>query len=316
MAKKHHIREFQRAIVRSILYSLAFFFRLFPYTVGRPVAWVVFHVVFVFLGRHKRISYENLQTAFGTEKTEKELKEIVRKCFDGFGEAATEILYFINHPHRPMIFVEEVIGKEHLDAALAKGKGVLALTAHFGNFPILMLNMVKMGYPCKCVMHRARDEKITGYLLRKRDAAGMPTIFTTPRRECVVESIRSLRNNDVLFLLFDQNFGAKGGVFVDYFGTKAATATGPIVFAQRTGAAMVPMFIVRQPNNKHKIYIEPEVQLENVEDEQKMFEVNLTKLTKILEKYVRQYPEGWTWMHRRWKTRPADVNKTEGDEDE
>jgi len=114
-----------------------------------------------------------------------------------------------------------------------------------------------------------------------------------------------LRNNELVFIPLDQNFGSGGGVYVEFFGRKAATATGPVVFAKRTGATILPMFVVRQEDDRHKVIIEPLLQLEDIEDEKKSVEVNTAKITKVIEKYIRQYPQEWGWMHRRWKSQPS-----------
>ena len=117
-----------------------------------------------------------------------------------------------------------------------------------------------------------------------------------------MKSLRVLRRNGLLFIPIDQNFGGEGGVFVDFFGRKAATAPGPAVFSSRTGAPILPMFIVREGDDNHKIIIEKPVVLENVGDDKESVRHNMSKVTAIVEKYIRKYPHEWAWMHRRWKT--------------
>jgi len=118
-----------------------------------------------------------------------------------------------------------------------------------------------------------------------------------------------LRQNELLFIPLDQNFGNGGGVFVDFFGQKAATATGPVVFAMRTKAPIVPMFVIRQKDDTHKIMIEPPLKLEELTDDKEMIQRNTAKITQVIERYIRQYPQEWSWMHRRWKSRPGVNNQ-------
>ena len=125
------------------------------------------------------------------------------------------------------------------------------------------------------------------------------------RKACVDASIRVLRNNEVLFIPLDQNFGSGGGVFVEFFGHKAATATGPVIFAKRTAAPILPIFIKRDHDDVHKIMIEPPLELEGCPDDDEMLVVNTQKITNVIERYIRQYPQEWGWIHRRWKARPA-----------
>ncbi|MBU1905372.1 MAG: lysophospholipid acyltransferase family protein, partial [Candidatus Omnitrophica bacterium] len=114
----------------------------------------------------------------------------------------------------------------------------------------------------------------------------------------------ALRNNEAVFLPLDQNFGS-GGVFVDFFGKKAATAIGPVVFARRTKAAIVPCFIIRQKDDTHQIVFEPPLELEEGKDKQETIVINIQKLTNIIESYIRRYPAEWGWIHRRWKSKPS-----------
>jgi len=152
-------------------------------------------------------------------------------------------------------------------------------------------------------MRHMRDAWMDNFFLKIRNGYGMGTVYTQPRKECVEQSLDSLRNNHVLFILFDQNFGT-GGVFVDFFGKQAATAKGPIVFALRSNSPIVPMFTFRDKNNQHKVVILPEVELLQGKDKEETIELNAAKLTKIIESFVRKHPSEWAWIHRRWKARP------------
>jgi KDO2-lipid IV(A) lauroyltransferase len=154
------------------------------------------------------------------------------------------------------------------------------------------------------VVRRMRDEKMEEYFQAKRKLLGVEAIYSQPRRECIQRCLEVLSSGKVLFIQLDQNFGS-GGVFVDFFDQKAATATGPVVFALRTGAPIVPLFIVRQKDNSHRIIIEPEFRLEEQADQHQTIVVNIARITKIIERYIRDYPQEWGWIHRRWKSRPA-----------
>jgi len=120
----------------------------------------------------------------------------------------------------------------------------------------------------------------------------------------VNNTIAALRNNELVFIPIDQNFGT-GGVFVNFFARKAATATGPVILAQRTGAAIIPCFIIREPDDKHKIIFEAELELLEGKDPQEAILINIQRLTDIIESYIRRYPAEWGWIHRRWKSKPG-----------
>ena len=152
-------------------------------------------------------------------------------------------------------------------------------------------------------MRPMRDERVERLFSGIRNRLGLRTIYSQPRKACVNTTLRALKNNEIVCIQLDQNFGT-GGVFVNFFGQKAATATGPVVFALRTKAALVPSFIVRDGDNRHRIIFEPEFNLEREGNFDNTAQVNIQCLTAIIESYIRRYPDHWGWIHRRWKTRP------------
>ncbi|MFA5004979.1 MAG: lysophospholipid acyltransferase family protein [Candidatus Omnitrophota bacterium] len=253
--------------------------------------------------KHRKIALESLEIAFGAEKSPDEIKTIARDCFRNIAKGAVELMFFFDKPH---LLAEKVsiVGKEHLDNALAKGNGVILVSAHFGNFPLLLGRLAVGGYKAGGIMKPMHDAKMEEIFRKKRAKYGVRTIYSQPRNTCVNETIQVLRNNELIFIPIDQNFGT-GGVFVDFFGQKAATATGPVVLAQRTKAALLVCFIIRQPDNRHKIVFEPEVELEEKASPRETVLVNIQKLTSIIEGYIRKYPAEWGWIHRRWKSKPA-----------
>jgi len=258
---------------------------------------------YIIARKQREIALESLTIAFGKEKSEAQIKQIAKDCFIFMAKAGLELLLFMD---RPALLKKriEFVGRENLDAALAKGKGVILVSAHFGNFPLMLVKLSLEDYQTAGIMRYMRDERVEKIFVAKRSRMGIKTIYSQPRKVCVEESIRTLRNNDLLFVPIDQNFGS-GGVFVDFFGRQAATATGPVVLALRTDAVILPCFIVRQKDDRHKIIFEPALNLERVGDYQETVIRNIQKLTNIIEFYIRKYPAEWGWIHRRWKSRPG-----------
>lgn len=257
-------------------------------------------LVYILAARQRRNSLESLRIAFGKEKSEAQIKKISRDSFTLIAKSGVELLFLMDKPALLKKRVE-ISGRENLDAALSKGKGVILVSAHFGNFPFMLAKLSLEGYKTCGIMRYMRDERMEKFFKIKREKFGIKTIYSQPRRECVENSIHSLRENELLFIPLDQNFGT-GGVFVDFFGRKAATATGPIILARRTGAAIIPGFIVRQRDNTHNLIIEPPFELEEGGRPDENIIMNIQGLTNIIEAYIRRYPAEWGWIHRRWKS--------------
>ncbi|MBF0384542.1 MAG: lysophospholipid acyltransferase family protein [Candidatus Omnitrophica bacterium] len=310
MKAKELLKNFQRGLARNGLKANCYLMDRLPYVIFYVIAHIFMAIAYIFIVRHKRIAKESLDIAFGGTKTEKEKRFIIKKCFYEFGYGMFEVLYCLSNPGR----IDEKItieGEEKLISALDKGKGVIAVTAHFGNFPLMMLYFAHKKYPVSCIIRPTRDEELTRLLHEKREKAGLKTIYAAPKTECVAATIKALRNQEVVFIPIDQNFGAQGGVYVEFFGQKAGTATGPIVFARRTDAVILPMFIVGEGKDRHRIIIEDPVLIEEKEDEKATLTYNMAFITKTAERYIRKYPYEWAWMHRRWKSQPLKSQREE-----
>ena len=257
---------------------------------------------YIFAGKQRRIALESLSYAFGSQMSAKEREKIARDCFIFMAKSAVELMFLMD---KPQLLERRVSleGEDNLKQALGKGCGVILVSAHFGNFPLLLGRLAKSGYKTAGIMRQMRDERVEKMFLDKRDKYGITTIYSQPRKTCVDTTIRFLRDNGIVFIPIDQNFGT-AGVFVDFFGRKAATATGPVVLANRTGAAIIPCFIIRQANDTHKIIFEKPLDLVKAEKDEETISVNIQKLTNIIEAYIRRYPAEWGWIHRRWKSKP------------
>ncbi|MCK5579989.1 MAG: hypothetical protein KAJ18_01805, partial [Candidatus Omnitrophica bacterium] len=208
--RKKHIR---RAFARHGMFFGYWLVGVLPFCFVKIVLKGLLAIVFYFAKRLRKITRESLMIAFGEQKNEEEIQKITHGCFAAIGKNIIELMYYLHHPARaPKIFSFE--GREHLDQALAQGKGVIAVTAHFGNFPLMLLDLAQEGYKINVIMREARDKKVAKYILKIMSDRMVHTIHTKPRRKCVMEAFRTLRNNEILFILMDQHFGSDGGVFV------------------------------------------------------------------------------------------------------
>jgi len=296
-------KTISRFLARIGLRICSFIVKILPQKFLYGFAKAVASLAFVFAIKQKKIALESLNIAFGKEKSPKEIEKIAKDCFTYMAKSAVELMFFFDKPHILKSKVE-ISGKAFLDQALESGRGVILVSAHFGNFPLLLGRLAVEGYKAGGIMRPMRDEKVEKIFLEKREKFGVKTIYSQPRNECVNNTITSLRNNELVFIPIDQNFGT-GGVFVNFFGQQAATATGPVILAQRTKAAIVPCFIIRLANDTHRIIFEPEMKLAEDSDQRKAILMNIQRLTGIIETYIRKYPAEWGWIHRRWKSKPA-----------
>ncbi len=261
-------------------------------------------VLYTFDKSHRKTAYDNLRASF-PEKTDEELEDIIKRLYENMGRSFTEFLYLPKLPLEKLKKVVRVKGEEYLLSALKKEKGAVIIVAHFGNWEFMGARYVEFGSSTVIAFpqsNRLTDKVITKY----RTNAGMKIIFTG---NAVKEIFRAIKNKGMVGFLADQD-AHREGVFVDFFGRPASTSRGPAVFALKTKAPIIMSFIVREKDNTHTVHFEPELPLVDTGDFEADVKKNTENWSVVLEKYVREYPDHWFWVHRRWKTSP-DENRTD-----
>ena len=230
-------------------------------------------------------------------------ERIVRRCFRNLGKNFIEFIRFPHTSNRKNRAIVTFEGKAHIDGALAQGNGAIILTGHFGNWELLAANLVEQVAPLTPVARRLRSRRLDALIRSWRNAAGYSTI---DRDNAARDILRCLRRNELIGVLADVDTSVEG-VFVDFFGRLAYTPYSPVAIALKTGAPVLPTFIVRQPDDSHSVIVEPPLKLKTTGDRDQDFLINTQMFTEIIESYVRRYPDQWIWMHERWKRQPADV---------
>jgi len=252
------------------------------------------------LRKRKRIALGNLHLALGKEKSQEEIERICRDSFKNIGKDMLEISSCFNFEETYLKTLVQLEGKEHLDDALRGADGAIALTAHLGNFPLMNVRLVNEGYPVSLVARDPENPRLAKMITSYRDAVGIESIPDKPRMTCVSKSLKALKQNRILLLQIDQNAPATE-CWVDFFGYLVPTFKGPVIFSLRTGAPILPMFIIRNPDSFHKLIIHPPFQLSITGNVEQDITTNIAGLTKVVEATIREYPEQWWWIHRRFK---------------
>ena len=253
-------------------------------------------------GYRQRVLY-HLRIALGDEKSEDTIRYIAKKATRNLIRDSLELVYLSELSPDGISGRITLEGKEYLDEALAQGNGVISLTAHFGNFMIMGAKFASTGNSFNTIVKDPTEEWYPGWGQGVRDQMGYKTIPLHPRDLCGRKILKALRNNEIVCMITDDN-KPSGGVFVDFFGKKAATAVGPAVLSLKIGAPILPMFIIRQPDNTHKIVIEPALKVD-LSGNRDIDILRITQaFTNTIETYIRRHPDHWNWSRRRWKTQP------------
>ena len=247
-----------------------------------------------FIGIRKKVTFDNLRYAFPT-LSEKALSDTAARVYRHFGRVAAG---FASIPRlKPAdvgnwIFIE---GLDVLQQALQEGKGGLVYSGHLGNWEIMGAIAARLGYPVTFVVARQSNQDVEDLIDRFRASAGIEII---KRAEAVRGVISALKRNRLVAILIDQD-AHEDGAFVPFFGRLASAPRGPAVFHLRTGSPLIFAQCARLPREQYRIRF-TRTDTSPFQDADKL----TAYMTAQLEAAIRETPEQWFWMHRRWKTRP------------
>jgi Kdo2-lipid IVA lauroyltransferase/acyltransferase len=258
-------------------------------------------LVYLLYGRLRRVGMRNLTLAF-PEMEQRERRRILRGTYISLGRQLAEVCLFPRYTRDNVGGIVVYEGFENFERAFAKGKGVLFLTAHLGAWELSAFAHSLQGHPLAIVMRSLDNPQVDHLIQSYRTMHGNRTM---DKDDFVRGLLAAMRNGETVGILMDTNMTPPQGVFVDFFGIPACTASGLARIALRTNAAVVPGFTVWDAKlRKYILRFDPAVELVHTGDDQADIVTNTSKFTKVIEDYIRRYPDQWLWVHRRWKTRP------------
>ncbi len=261
---------------------------------GRRLGDIAFFVLKI----RRDVVMKNLSFAF-SNKNPDELFDIARRTYQNFGMSMVELLSFpkLNNSSFKKNF--EFEGTEFLDELLMQKKGAVLVGAHFGSWELQGAAICNKGYPMDVLAIRQHNYYVDALLsfYRRSKRIGIIQLKMALR-----DGLKAIKNGRFVAILSDQDAGRRDGVFVDFFNRLASTPQGPAAFALHTDVPVVIGFCIRQKSfMKHKIkFISVDFKKSgNYENDIKML---MSKCTKILEGFIKKYPDHWFWFHKRWKT--------------
>jgi Kdo2-lipid IVA lauroyltransferase/acyltransferase len=253
--------------------------------------------------RLRRVGLRNLELAF-PEKPLKERRAILRGVYVSLGRLLGEVCLFPKYTQANASEIAVYQGFENFEAAEKRGKGVLLLTAHFGGWEVGSFFHSLQGHPMQIVVRPLDNPYLDALVARYRGLHGNRMIG---KDEFARSLLAAMRRNATVGILMDTNMIPRQGVFVDFFGITACTASGLARVALHSDATVVPAFTVWDAVlRKYRVEFGRPVELVRAGDVEADTAANTAKFTKIIEDHVRRYPDQWLWVHRRWKTRPED----------
>jgi KDO2-lipid IV(A) lauroyltransferase len=272
-----------------------------PRGVSRAVAIGFALAVYAVHGRLRKVGMRNLEIAF-PEMPAKGRRKILRGEFVSLGRQLAEFCLFPSYTPENVGRVVIYDGFENFERARAKGKGVLFLTGHLGGWELSSFFHSLQGHPLQIVMRGLDNPYVDRLVQSYRTMHGNSVV---DKDDFVRGLLGAMKKGETVGILMDTNMTPPQGVFVDFFGIPACTASGLARIAMRTDAAVVPGFCVWDAVlRKYRLRFDPAMELIRTGADDEDVLANTALFTEKIEEFVRKYPEQWLWVHRRWKTRP------------
>ncbi len=273
-----------------------------PRPLARLWAYVLAIKVYWLFGRLRGTGRRNLELAL-PEVDPRERTRILRREYVHLG---WQLVEFCRMPRYTAANTRQWMrteGLEHYLGARARGKGVLIVTGHLGAWELSSFYHSLMGYPMGMVIRRLDNRKLDAFVNGIRCLHGNTVI---PKDDFGRGLLMAMREGGTVGILMDTNMTPPQGVFVPFFGIEACTGTGLAHIARKTGAAVLPGFMVWERDEKRYVLrFGPEIEIPRTEDIAGDILEGTRRSTAAIESWIRRYPDQWLWVHRRWKTRPA-----------
>ena len=267
--------------------------------IGRGIGLLYYYLV----KKRRGIALNNLRIAFGTDLTPVQHRQICKASFVNVGKTCVEFLRFPKLNAENIWDQVTVEGRENLYEALEARKGAIVFLAHFGNWELLSLVYgALIPDRAKAIAFPVKNDLLNTYISQHREQLSLKLI---PKNRAVRETLRALKNNQAIGFFADQNAGTEG-IFINFLGKPASAVRGPAVLALKTGAPLLFSLSMRQPDDRHHVYISDPIHTEPTDNFERDVEHYTKQMLKQLEMYIHKYPEQWLWLHNRWKTQPSE----------
>ena len=273
--------------------------RCLPYDLVLFLGKILGNLYYLLIKKERNRAIQQMMPALGVP--EKEARKLVKASFVNLARNVLEILYMPNLNEQNLTDYIEIDHLERMRDALAEGHGVVVLTGHVGTWEWLSAAFTLNGMPVTAIAKTQPNEQYTRVLNDLRSTIHVE-IFSRGTSE-LLSAGRALKKGKILGFLADQDAGP-GGAFIEFLGRTASTPMGPAVFARKFRSPVLPAFILRKPDGRHRVIIGEALRYEDTGDADRDLLAFTVQMTGILEQVIRENPTQWLWFQKRWNTEP------------
>ncbi len=288
-----------KPLIGSFFRLLSLFIASLPQRARDAIGDFIGFLWFDVLRIRRKVAVDNVTIAFPDRSLE-ERERIARASLHHMGRTLIDFTLFPFFRKSKVEAFFVIKGLEHVDQALKGGKGALFLTCHLGNGDFAIACMSQLGYPMNLISKEFKARWLNDLWFGMRRKHG--TRFISAEKSSF-DILKALRRNEIVLFVLDQFMGPPVGVRTRFFGRETGTAAGLALIADRTNAPVLPCYTYRQEDGRQVVVFEAAIPYQRLDDS--LREKNIAVMTQVytdkIETIVRQHPEQWMWIHRRWK---------------
>jgi len=296
------LKKIKNSLVYYSAVILIKFFNLIPRSPAVAAGGFLGYTAYLVSGKDRAKAHKTLGLVYGDKLSRTDREEIIRNMFKNFGRNLIDVIRLKKYYKKQISKLIDVDGIEHFDRVYDRGKGVIAVTGHIGNFELLAAHFANSGYNAAVIGREMYDKRLNELLVRNREGVGIVNIDTkdSPRRILSV-----MKDGYALGVLIDTDSMRVRSEFVPAFGILSNTPVGQTIIGLKTGAGFVPVACVRN-GKRYKIIIKPEIIVELSGDFDKDVYNITARCTQALDEIIDEHRDQWIWLHNRWHTRPKE----------
>lgn len=298
-----------RRIKKHIKNGLIYIFLRLLFTViglvNRRIAFGIFEALgltaYCLAGKLRKRAVTQLKRVFKKQFRDAQIRKMAREVFLNLARNTVDAIRLQKYDPQTMDRLVRAEGLEKIDRVLKNGKGLLLLTGHMGNWELLCAYMAFKGYPLHVIAAPLYDSRLDKLLVENRRHFGAQVIARGP--SATRKILQTLRKNEIIGILIDQDSKTYEGVFVEFMGKEAVMPAGPVFLAMKTNTPLIPFAIHIEKDYRHVVEVGDEIKIEITGDPKRDLEVNAQRCSKAVEKLILRHPTQWIWVHNRWKTK-------------
>lgn len=280
-----------------------------PRDLALKLAGMIGEIASMLDARERRLAESNLRRVYGNTWSDLQVRLVARECFVKLAKNAADVIRSRRWTGEDLAELIDVEGLEHFTQAYQKGKGVIGITGHIGNFELSAAWFAAVNRtPISVIGRRLHDERFDRMVVDNREKFGIENI---PSDAPARKYISLLKMGRMLGVLMDLDSSRVSGLFIPFFGYPAKTAAGPVVLGRKTGSPVVPLALFRTENDRYLLKILPAFDIPNTENREQDIRSALLQCNQALEELIGYDPTQWAWIHNRWKSKPGNQPSVE-----